>query len=175
MTRQMNRRTLLKGSAITLAATPLASAARAAVVPGQDEFDYEVTRSEEDWRALLDENEYEILRMGGTEEPKTSPLWNEMRAGRYACKGCDLPVYESMWKVEVDKGWAFFRQSVPNALLMNIDWPADTGVDPAFARFTTIEAHCRRCGSHMGHILLVEDQCLHCINGTSLVFTPEAA
>lgn len=175
MSRQINRRTLLQGSALTLAAAPFAGAARAAVVPGQDDFDYEVTRTEAEWRARLGETEFDVLRMGGTEEAKSSPLWNEMRAGSYACKGCDLPVYTGEWKVEVDKGWAFFRQSVPNSLLMNIDWPVDTGEDPAFSRFSTIEVHCRRCGSHMGHILLVENQVLHCINGASLTFTPEAA
>lgn len=174
MTRHITRRSLLKGSALTLAATPLAGAAEAAVVAGRDGFDYEVTRSEADWRVELDEHEFEILRMGGTEKPKSNPLWNETRAGAYSCRGCGLPLYTSDWKVEVDKGWAFFRQSVPNSLLMNIDWPADSGEDPLFARFTTIEAHCRRCGSHMGHILIVENECLHCINGTSLVFTPEA-
>jgi peptide-methionine (R)-S-oxide reductase len=33
-----------------------------------------------------------------------------------------------------------------------------------------IEVHCRRCASHMGHILLVDGKLLHCINGTSLNF-----
>ncbi len=35
-----------------------------------------------------------------------------------------------------------------------------------------IEAHCRRCGSHLGHILNVQGDILHCINGTALTFTP---
>ncbi len=175
MTHTINRRGLLKGTALTLAASPFVGMAKADVVPGQDDFDYEVTRTEDEWRAMLDDNEYAVLRMGDTEEPKSSPLWNEMSAGNYYCKGCDLHVYESPWKVEVDKGWAFFRQSVPNSMLMNIDWPADAGQDPAFARLTMIEAHCRRCGSHLGHILTVENQTLHCINGAALTFTPESA
>jgi peptide-methionine (R)-S-oxide reductase len=38
-----------------------------------------------------------------------------------------------------------------------------------------IEAHCRRCGSHLGHVLYVEDRLLHCINGTALEFRPSEA
>jgi len=37
-----------------------------------------------------------------------------------------------------------------------------------------IEVHCRRCGSHLGHILLVDDEVLHCINGRSLTFAARA-
>ena len=38
-----------------------------------------------------------------------------------------------------------------------------------------IEVHCRRCASHMGHVLLVENHVLHCINGTSHDFVPTQA
>ena len=39
----------------------------------------------------------------------------------------------------------------------------------------SLEVHCRRCASHLGHILYVENKLVHCINGTSLNFSPEAA
>jgi peptide-methionine (R)-S-oxide reductase len=173
MTRQINRRAMLKGSALAITAAPLAGAADAAVPAGRDDFAYEVRRSDADWRARLGDADYRVLRMGGTEEPKSSPLWNETRAGNYDCKGCGLPLYDAVWKVDVDKGWAFFRQSVPNALLMNIDWPADAAENLDLGRLTVIEVHCRRCGGHMGHIVRVDMQVLHCINGASLSFTPE--
>jgi peptide-methionine (R)-S-oxide reductase len=38
-----------------------------------------------------------------------------------------------------------------------------------------IEAHCRRCGSHLGHVLHVENDILHCINGASLTFAADDA
>jgi peptide-methionine (R)-S-oxide reductase len=57
--------------------------------------------------------------------------------------------------------------------MMNIDWPQGAGPGMNLDILATIEVHCRRCGSHMGHVLLVEGEILHCINGTSLVFTPQ--
>jgi len=70
-----------------------------------------------------------------------------------------LPIYSSSQKVVLSRGWAFFYHSYENATL--------TGIDRG-----QIEAHCRRCGSHLGHILYVESDILHCINGSALEFTP---
>lgn len=56
-------------------------------------------------------------------------------------------------------------------MLMGIDGEPPSGMadDKATA---TIEVHCRRCGSHMGHVLKVEGQVVHCINGKALDFDP---
>ncbi len=157
---------LVSGFALTGAAS--------AEQPASDGFAYEVTRSDAEWKERLSKNEYNILREAGTELPKSDPLWEEARNGNYFCKGCDLHVYDATWKVPLDKGWAFFRHSVPNSVLLGIDGPTpEFGNDtiPA-SEAATIETHCRRCGSHLGHILIVDTQQLHCINGTSLTFTP---
>lgn len=179
MSDQINRRALLKGTAMAVAAAPAAvtgaGRAEAKVISGRDGFAYEVTRTDAEWRTHLGEDAFGVLRRGDTEEPRSSPLWNEMRAGSYACRGCDLPLYESSWKVEVDKGWAFFRHSAPNSVLTDIDWPQEAGMNPDLGRLTVIEVHCRRCGSHLGHIVRIDMQVLHCINGTSLSFTPRDA
>ena len=72
-----------------------------------DTFQFEITRTEQEWRERLGGIEYAILRDGRTEPPKSSPLWEETRPGDYHCKGCDLHVYEGTWKVVLDKGWVF--------------------------------------------------------------------
>jgi peptide-methionine (R)-S-oxide reductase len=122
-------------------------------------FRYEVRRTEAEWRAKLTEDELKILREGGTEPRNSSPLATETRNGTYACKGCDLPTYSSSQKVILPQGWVFFSHSYENAVL--------TGIDNG-----QIEAHCRRCGSHLGHILYVQSMIVHCINGSALNFTP---
>ena len=122
-------------------------------------FRFEVQRTEEDWRARLTEDEYTILREGGTEPRNSSPLATETRRGTYACKGCELPIYSSAQKIILPQGWVFFRHSYENAVL--------TGIDSG-----QIEVHCRRCASHLGHVLYVETQIVHCINGSALIFTP---
>jgi peptide-methionine (R)-S-oxide reductase len=151
----------------------ISGSAKADVPAGRDPFDYEVTRTEEEWRALLGDA-YPILREGKTERQRSSPLWAEARQGRYDCKGCDLTQYSSFTKVNLLKGWLFFTASEPNAQLMSQDGPAEMSDAPS-AFDVTIEVHCRRCGSHMGHVLLVEGNVLHCINGASLNFIEASA
>ncbi len=163
-----SRRNLLKYAAVAgAAAVPIAGASYAdshASAGGRtsgDEFEFEIIRTEAEWREMLTDLEYYILRDGGTETPKTSALWNNEEEGDYHCRGCGLHLYSSDFKVLLDKGWVFFTHSEPNSVLTGIDQVGSTQV---------IESHCRRCGSHLGHILIVEEQILHCINGTSLVF-----
>lgn len=165
------RRALLAGSAAAIGSSLTANTAEAANAPG-DVYQYEIRRGDAEWRALLTPDEYRIMRGRETELPRTSPLWNETRAGRYYCKGCGLTLYESGWKVELDIGWLFFRHSCAAAILMSIDRfdMRTLGEDPHDPMQSVIEAHCRRCGSHLGHIVTIRGDTLHCINGTSLEF-----
>lgn len=171
------RRDLLATAAFAGALAPallIARPARAATPEAADGFSFEITRSEAEWRALLDADAYNVLREGGTEWPESSPLWNDYSAGDFHCRGCDLLLFTSDWRADIDMGWVFFHHSVPNAVLMAIDTAADYSGGREPAR-TLIEDHCRRCGSHLGHIVLAEGQVVHCINGTSLTQKARAA
>jgi len=179
MTFQLSRRLLLAGSVIA-AATPFAKRASAktasqnyhkrdvGVEPKIADHAYEVNYTEAEWKSLLSEEEFRIMRLSGTEYKKSSPLWNETRTGIYKCKGCDLPVYDSEYKVHLKKGWLFFQHSEPDSVLTGIDLYTNYGRSKS--KRTAIEAHCRRCGSHFGHVLYVKKQILHCINGAALTF-----
>ena len=145
--------------------------------PESEAFTYEVTRTEAEWRALLSPEEYRILRELGTEPRFSSDLAAEERPGTYHCRGCDLTIYDADQKTVRLIGWVFFFHARPDSVLMGIDeFPAamtnSEGI--AEARLVT-EAHCRRCGSHLGHILQVQQDILHCINGAALEFRPETA
>lgn len=155
-------------TAASFAAAVMALPARPAVARTEsDGFTYEITRSEEAWRAQLSEQEYFVLRDGHTEVPHTSLNAFQMDDGHYTCKGCGLHNFDSKWKVaHFDIGWAFFTQAKPTTIL--------TSIDEDFSGMNTdkavIECHCRRCSSHIGHILTVKGKTLHCLNGIALVF-----
>lgn len=162
-----SRRRFLQAAAIAPAGLTLAGTRRA---PAQetDTFTYEVVRTDAEWRERLTENEYFVLRQSGTEVPHSSLHTFRDEPGVYACKGCDLAIFESEWKVlRMDIGWTFFSQARPTTILTSID---RTGSDMADATSAKIECHCRRCGSHFGHILNVDGPVLHCVNGTSFNF-----
>jgi len=171
--RHTTRRAFLGSTVLAGAALPLA--ARVEARPERSGgYVYEVTRTDAEWRRLLSEFEYEVLRNAGTEWARTSELWDDYREGDFYCKGCDLPLYSSEWRVPLDKGWVFFAHSRPTAVLTDIDTAADYAMDGSVGR-TMIEVHCRRCGSHLGHLLNVDRKLVHCINGVSLKFEPAGA
>lgn len=125
---------------------------------------FEVTRSEAEWREMLTPLQYHVMREEGTERAGTSPLDKLYDAGLYHCRGCDLPLYSSEHKYDSKTGWPSFWQALPDAI----------GTKPDRKLFMVrTECHCRRCGSHLGHIF--DDGPpptgkRHCLNGVSLVF-----
>ncbi len=146
---------------------------------GESDYQFEIMRTDEEWRGILTEYEHSILRLGGTEWPKSNPLWEDYREGAFSCRGCDLDLYSSDHRVELNKGWVFFAHSQPNAVLTGIDtgspYSPNASMSETKRRKALIEAHCRRCGSHLGHILIISGKLVHCINGTSLKFDPSTA
>ncbi len=128
------------------------------------EGSFEITRTEAEWRAMLTETEYAVMREEETERAGSSPLDKRYDRGIYHCRGCELPLYSSATKFDSGTGWPSFWQSLPGAV----------GTKPDNTFFTTrTEVHCRRCGSHLGHIF--DDGPpptgkRHCLNGVSLIF-----
>ena len=47
-----------------------------------------ITKTEEEWRALLPPLVYHVTREAGTERPYTGALLNETRKGTYRCVCC---------------------------------------------------------------------------------------
>lgn len=127
---------------------------------------YEVTHTEAQWRAMLGDDRFEILRRGGTEPAFSSPLIGEKRSGTYACAGCELVIFSSKKKYDSGDGWPSFWDVLADT--------TRTQVDYALAEMRT-EVHCRRCGSHLGHIFDDGPPPTHlryCIDGLALRFAP---
>lgn len=155
----MTRRTTLS-LGVALAAFGLVR--RGAATEGE----FEVAKTEAEWRAILTPAQYAVLREEDTERAFTSPLNDEHRAGTYVCAGCGLPLYSSAAKYDSGTGWPSFWEPLPNAVGTKADW----GI---LGRRT--EVHCRRCGGHLGHVFDDGPKPTgkrYCMNGVALVFRP---
>jgi peptide-methionine (R)-S-oxide reductase len=165
----IDRRRFLLGSAslLGLAATAgILAKAWAANAPAET---FEITKTEEEWRAILTPEQYAVLREEGTERAGTSLLLDEHRKGTFSCAGCDLPVFSAETKFDSGTGWPSFWAEIEGA----VGYKEDTTFF-----MTRTEEHCSRCGGHLGHVF--DDGPpptgkRHCINGVSLVFRPATA
>ena len=130
---------------------------------------FEVNLTPDQWRRRLSPEQFRVLRQRGTERAGTSPLNREHRRGTFLCAGCDLPVYRSQDKFESGTGWPSFTRPIQG----------NVGTRPDNTLFMTrTEAHCRRCGGHLGHVF--DDGPpptgqRWCMNGVALKFVPARA
>jgi peptide-methionine (R)-S-oxide reductase len=130
---------------------------------------YTITHTAAEWRKLLTQGQYFVLREEGTEPPYSSPLDREHRSGIFACAGCALSLYSSRTKFDSHTGWPSFWAPLPNAIARKADW--------SLAMLRT-EVHCRRCGGHLGHVFDDGPQptgLRYCMNGLAMTFKPGAA
>lgn len=131
------------------------------------ENQYEVQKTEQEWKETLSPEAFKVLRKHGTERAGTSPLDKVYDEGTYVCAGCGQPLFSSDTKFNSGTGWPSFYKPLENAI--------DTTVDRSLF-MTRTEVHCSRCGGHLGHVFGDGPKPTgqrYCMNGVSLEFVPE--
>ena len=130
---------------------------------------FPVAMSDERWRERLSGPAYDVLRREGTERPYASPLNREHRPGRFACAGCDAPLFSSTTKFDSHTGWPSFWRPLEGAV--------GESRDTAFGMART-EVHCATCGGHLGHVFTDGPRptgLRYCMNGAAMHFVPGGA
>jgi peptide-methionine (R)-S-oxide reductase len=127
-----------------------------------------ITKSDEEWRRELTEEQYRVLREAGTERAFTGQYWDNHERGKYLCAACGLELFDSDTKFESGSGWPSFFAPISS------DSVAEES-DRTHGMVRT-EARCARCGSHLGHVF--EDGprptgLRYCMNSIALKFEKE--
>ncbi|MGD8556210.1 MAG: peptide-methionine (R)-S-oxide reductase MsrB [Chromatiales bacterium] len=128
-----------------------------------------IRKSDEEWRSELSEEEFRVCRRKGTERAFTGKYYETKTGGTYRCVCCGEPLFRSDHKYDSGSGWPSFYQALDEGAV-------EAEEDRSHGMIRT-EVHCRKCGSHLGHLFPDGPQptgMRYCINSVSLDLEPDA-
>jgi len=133
------------------------------------DFDPQRAKTDDEWKNILTQEQYHILREAGTEAPFTGELNDEKRKGTYYSVGCDKPLFRSEQKYDSGTGWpSFWAPISKDALVLQEESSNFLG-----KRIEVLDT----CGGHLGHVFDDGPQPTgkrFCMNSIALRFIPDA-
>ena len=103
----------------------------------------EIPETDEEWRDVLTDEEYEILREQGTEPKFSGEYLGKDEDGTYRCAGCGVELFDSETKFDSGSGWPSFYDAVEGAVELRED--RSHGM-------VRTEVVCASCEGHLGHV-----------------------
>ncbi len=123
-----------------------------------------ISKTEEDWKKALTEEQYQVLRNKATELPFTGEYVNTKEKGKYFCAGCGNELFSSETKFDAHCGWPSFYAVNKESVELKED--NSRGMQ-------RIEVICKKCGGHLGHLFDDGPESTgnrFCINSVALKF-----
>ena len=128
-----------------------------------------VTKTDQEWREQLTDQQYRILRQAGTERPFTGHYVDTEDDGTYVCAACGNRLFSSETKYHSGSGWPSFWDVIDQG---NVELHEDISYG-----MRRIEIRCARCDGHLGHVFddgpRDKTGLRYCINSAALYFEAE--
>jgi methionine-R-sulfoxide reductase len=104
---------------------------------------HDVSKTEEEWKAELSPERFDVLRHAATERPFTGSLLHVDDAGVFTCGGCGQHLFTSEQKFDSGCGWPSFDACEPGSIIERED---------RSLLQRRVEILCSQCGGHLGHV-----------------------
>ncbi|MEO8584068.1 MAG: peptide-methionine (R)-S-oxide reductase MsrB [Flavitalea sp.] len=129
---------------------------------------FPVNHSDAEWKSMLTEGQYFILRQKGTERATTGKYDHFYEKGTYYSAASLQPVFSSETKFDSHTGWPSFYAPLNTDAVKLVQDNSDG--------YTRMEVVDSKTGSHLGH--LFDDGPAptgkrYCMNSAALIFVPE--
>jgi peptide-methionine (R)-S-oxide reductase len=127
----------------------------------------DMPKTEAEWRAKLDTEQYQILREAATERPFSGKYNDTKTPGSYKCAGCGTELFSSDAKFESGSGWPSFYEALDPEKVKEVE-------DRAYGMVRT-EVRCATCDGHLGHLFPDGPNptgMRYCINSAALELEP---
>lgn len=111
---------------------------------GNPEPTNKVVKTEQEWKSILSEEQYNITRLKGTERPGSGAFCESYEEGIYNCVCCNTELFDSTIKFSSGTGWPSFTQPIQRNAIKYIG-------DFSFG-MQRIEVLCNTCDAHLGHV-----------------------
>lgn len=106
--------------------------------------DRRVEKTDEEWRAQLNDEQYRITRQAGTEHAFSSEMCSLFEPGTYRCVCCETELFNADNKFDSRSGWPSFTQPLKDNV---VAYQGDNSYD-----MKRIETTCSTCDAHLGHV-----------------------
>ncbi len=130
--------------------------------------EYDVKKTDEEWRDELTPDRFQVLRKAGTEPAWSGELLHVEGEGVFRCAGCGAELFDTDAKFDSGSGWPSFDRAKAAGTIIEHD-------DRGFG-MTRTEILCARCGGHLGHVFPdgpTDTGLRYCVNSLSLTYDPD--